>query len=339
MKILKYVFFVLILAIFSFFLFYKFNVSQKKSLKADKVFVIEKGESLDSISKKLKKENLIKYPLFFKIYAKNSKKDASLQAGSYLIKGDVSMVDLINLFASGKAIKQEKEIKIIEGWDIQEINDYLKKEKIQKNDDFLNLAQKNINFWQNKFDYPFLRLLPKQANLEGFLFPDTYRIYNNADVDDIIAKMLANFNSKLSPEILTDIKKQNKSLYEIITMASIIQKEVRSTEDMKIVSGIFWNRIKNKQALQSCATLAYILGEDKAQYSLEDTKIKSPYNTYQNRGLPPGPICNPGLEAIKAAVYPEETDYNYFLSSFKDGKTIFSKTYAEHLRNKEKYLK
>jgi UPF0755 protein len=122
-------------------------------------------------------------------------------------------------------------------------------------------------------------------------------------------------------------------------MASIIEKEVRSTSDMKIVSGIFWNRIKNGQALQSCATLAYVLGVNKAQYSLEDTKVDSLYNTYKYRGLPPGPIANPGLDAITAAIYPESTNYNYFLSDPATGKTIYSKTLDEHNANKYKYLK
>jgi UPF0755 protein len=107
---------------------------------------------------------------------------------------------------------------------------------------------------------------------------------------------------------------------------------------MEIVSGLFWDRIKNRQALESCATLAYILGENKAQYSLEDTQINSPYNTYRNRGLPPGPITNPGLNAIKAAIYPIYTDYNYFLSDPKTGDTIWSKTFEEHKQNKWKYL-
>jgi UPF0755 protein len=108
---------------------------------------------------------------------------------------------------------------------------------------------------------------------------------------------------------------------------------------MKIVSGIFWDRIKNGEALGSCATLAYILGVNKPQYSLEDTRIESPYNTYKYRGLPPGPIANPGFNAINAAIYPEFTDYNYFLSDPETGKTIYSRTLDEHNANKYRYLK
>jgi len=122
-------------------------------------------------------------------------------------------------------------------------------------------------------------------------------------------------------------------------MASLIEKEVRTSEDMKIISGIFWQRIENRQGLESCATLAYILGVNKPQYSVVDTKIDSPYNTYKHRGLPPSPIANPGLNAITAAIYPKETDYNYFLSDPATGQTIFSRTLGEHNLNKAKYLK
>ena len=135
-----------------------------------------------------------------------------------------------------------------------------------------------------------------------------------------------------------DIKAQDRTIYEIITMASIVEKEVRILEDMKTVAGIFWDRIKYGQALESCASLAYILGESKVQYSVADTKIDSPYNTYKNPGLPPGPISNPGLNAVRAAIYPEYTSYNYFLSDPQTGDTIFSKTFEEHKQNKQKYL-
>jgi UPF0755 protein len=184
----------------------------------------------------------------------------------------------------------------------------------------------------------FLKDAPADADLEGFLFPDTYRVFKNATAEDIVQKLLDNFNDKLTLDLRTDIAKQGKSIFDVITMASIIEKEVKSPEDMKIVSGIFWQRTGDSYPLESCATLAYILGVNKKQYTYEDTKINSPYNTYQNAGLPPGPICNPGLAAIQAAIYPQTTDYHYFLTRPDTGATIFSKTYQEHLRNKAKYL-
>jgi UPF0755 protein len=179
---------------------------------------------------------------------------------------------------------------------------------------------------------------PDYRGLEGYLFPDTYRIFKGSSPSEVLEKMLDNFDSKLTEEMRLEIERQGKTIYEIVTMASIVEKEVRSEADMKIVAGIFWDRIKYGQPLQSCATLAYILGVNKKQYSLEDTKTDSLYNTYQNKGLPPGPIANPGLRALEATIYPEYTDYNYFLSS-SDGETIYSVTYDEHLRNKAIYLR
>jgi uncharacterized YceG family protein len=155
--------------------------------------------------------------------------------------------------------------------------------------------------------------------------------------EEIVKKMLNNFDSQLTLELRDEIAKQGKSLEEVVTMASIIEKEVISEKDRKIASGIFWDRIKNGQPLQSCATISYVLGTNKKQYTFEDTRIQSPYNTYLNQGLPPGPICNPGISAIRAAIYPTNTDYNYFLSDPETGNTVFSKTIEEHNSNKVKY--
>ena len=135
-----------------------------------------------------------------------------------------------------------------------------------------------------------------------------------------------------------EITSQKKTIFQILTMASILEKEVSSAKDFKIVSGIFWNRIANGQPLQSCATLAYILGINKPQYSYEDTQVESPYNTYKYQGLTPGPISNPGINTINAAINPEKTIYNYFLTDPKNkNNTVYSTTYQEHVANKLKF--
>jgi UPF0755 protein len=140
----------------------------------------------------------------------------------------------------------------------------------------------------------------------------------------------------ISRDLLVD---SSMKLKNAVIMASILEKEVKSDEDRKIVAGIFWKRLENNYPLESCATIAYILGKEKKQYSYEDTRVKSPYNTYINLGLPPTPINNPGLSAINAALNPKQTDYNFFLTDPVIGTTIFSKTLAEHNTNKAKYLK
>ncbi len=149
--------------------------------------------------------------------------------------------------------------------------------------------------------------------------------------------MRENFNRKLDEELRDEIARQDKTIKEIIIMASLLEREVPTYQDQRIVSGIFYQRLKTNYPLESCATIAYILGIDKWRYSIEDTRIESPYNSYLNIGLPPGPICNPGLSAIKAAIYPQENEYNFFLSK-PNGETVFSKTLEEHNENKAKYL-
>lgn len=299
----------------------------------DKIFIVSKGESVKKIGENLFNSGLIKSKNYFEIYIWRAGKENVLQAGEYVLSPRMDIKEIVEIISGGKILSKEKTIKIIEGWRISEIDSYLKKEGVIKGDDFINAANNGFK------NYEFFADAPKNANLEGFLFPDTYRIFKDAGAEKIIEKMLDNFENKLTSQMREDIKKQGRTIYETIIMASIIEKEVRTPEDMQIVSGIFWDRIKNGQALESCATLAYILGVNKAQYSDEDTKIDSLYNTYKYRGLPPSPISNPGLNAIKAAIYPKYTEYNYFLSRPDTGETVFSSTYAEHLENKAKYLK
>jgi UPF0755 protein len=335
------IFTLIILIVLSYFFYYHIRIDSPAGTENKQViFTVENGQSSLVIAQNLYDKGLITSKYFFNKYVKDQKLGASLKAGDYTLSPILSIKEIAEAMAKGETLSKEREIKMIEGWRISDMNDYLKKEGVIPNDDFKSISEQKIKDSKlTLVNYSFLKDAPVTADLEGFLFPDTYRIFKNATTEDIVYKMLNNFDAKLTPQMRDDIKKQNKSIFEIVTMASIIEKEVRSVDDMKLVSGIFWNRIKNGQPLESCATLAYILGVNKKQYTLEDTQIDSPYNCYRNQGLPPGPISNPGLNAITAAIYPAKTDYLYFLTSSIDGKTIFSSTYEEHLRNKAKYLK
>jgi UPF0755 protein len=301
-------------------------------------FIVSQGETIRQVAEKLQKEKFIKSAFYFKYIIWRG--HLTVKAGEYSISPSFSAKEIAKILTSGEALSQEISIRIIEGWNNKDIGAYLDKENIVISKDFLALAKTPLKEWRFRFARPdFLNDAPQAAGLEGYLFPDTYRIYQDATAEDIFFKMLDNFNKKLTPEMRQEIKRQKKTIYEIVTMASVIEKEVRTSEDMKIVSGIFWDRIKHGQALESCATLAYVLGVNKTQYTYEDTKINSPYNTYKYRGLPPGPIANPGLNAVKAAIYPENTEYNYFLSDPATGKTVYGKTLDEHNYNKAKFLK
>lgn len=242
-------------------------------------------------------------------------------------------------------LKPEYTIRILEGWSIEDMANYFQKEDIFERDDFIS-ATKLENYDDDLISrFSFLEDKPEEADLQGYLYPDTYRIFTDASASDVVLRMLDNFDKKLTSEMREDIKEQGKTIHEILIMASLIEKEApinyKSNDNYhaKMISGIFWQRIRNRQALQSCATLAYILGENKERYSQADTQIESPYNTYLNPGLPPGPITNPGILAIDAAIYPNYNDYYYFLTPTGTRDIIYSKNHEEHVSNKAKYLK
>ena len=171
---------------------------------------------------------------------------------------------------------------------------------------------------------------------EGYLFPDTYKFFKNTTPQKVSEKMKNNFDIKVA-EFLPEIARQKKSLNDIIIMASIIEKEVHNPEDRKIVSGILWKRIERGIGLQVDASLMYILGKTSAELTQDDLKINSLYNTYKYKGLPAGPISNPGKNAIEAAIFPQTSPYLFYLSD-NDGITRYARNFEEHKNNKFKYL-
>ena len=231
--------------------------------------------------------------------------------------------------------KNEDCFRIIEGWDNKEVSAYLVDKNFLSENGFTEAAGADSPLIK---EFDFLQDKPANVDLEGYLFPDTYRIFKNSDSYDIIRKMLANFNAKLTSELRQEIVKQKKSFFEVLTLASIIEKEVSEPEDMKMVADIFYKRLIAGIALQSDATVNYATGKSLIQPTYQDLSVNSLYNTYKYPGLPPGPISNPGINALKAAIYPTPNPYYYFLTS-RDQQVIYSKTYEEHLANKNKYLK
>ena len=280
-----------------------FFLSAPKDFPSGETIVIEKGTGLAEISGKLKKEGFIKNKYAFALYARVFNKSKKIKYGKYLFNEPVSIFSLLSRFTKGEFGFKPVKVTVAEGLTVKKIAELL--------GDFENFDKEEF--------------LEKTKNLEGYLFPDTYLFLPFAETEQIIGTMTDNFKKKAG-----DVGK------EIVIMASLIEKEVPDSDDRKIVSGILWKRLKLGMALQVDAVFPYITGKQKVL--LEDLKIDSPYNTYLNKGLPPGPISNPGLDAIDAARNPKESPYLYYLSG-QDSKTHFAKTFSEHLRNKEKYLK
>jgi UPF0755 protein len=334
MKVYIYtvIFLILLLAAgFSIFAWRDIYLPMEPGSSKSADFLINKGEGAKGISINLEKEGIIKSGLIFRIYVLFSGSSKKLQAGEYQLSPAMNTPQIIEKFISGEVIKQK--ITIIEGWDLRDVAAYLEASGVAKAEEFLELTKKDFGSV-----FSFLKDKPKNLDLEGYIFPDTYEISPNDSAEAVLKKIMDNFDKKLNYDLRKEILRQKKMIFEIVTMASLIEKEVKSPEDKKIVSGILWKRIKIGMPLQVDATIAYITGKNTTKISREETKIDSPYNTYKYRGLPLGPICNPGIESIMAAIYPEESDYLYYLST-PAGKTIFSRTLEEHNIAKAEYLK
>ena len=297
------------------------------------LFEVREGEGVFQIAKNLKKQGFIRaeFPFYFYLFLTNKWRD--LKSGVYQFSSDETFLSIAQKIIQGDT--HTIKITIPEGYNLAQIDARLSEAGLIEKGEIIDFDIENFQFsilnFQSNPNFQF-------SNLEGFLFPDTYYFSPSAGVEKIVKIFLDNFDKKLTAEMRQEIERQNKTIFEIITMASLIEKEVKTIEDKKIVAGILWKRLKNNIPLQVDATITYITGRRTTKISKEETKIDSPYNTYRYKGLPKGPICNPGLDSILAAIYPKDSEYWYYLSTPK-GETIFSETLEDHIRAKKKYLK
>jgi UPF0755 protein len=293
-------------------------------------YKVQKGWGNDDIAKDLKNLGMIRSSYFFQIYTIISFNHTELQAGRYTISQDMSVYKIVKKMARGDTLKDR--FVIYEGWTVADIGEYFQSRNLCTKEEFIKATEVDYSR-----EFKFLIDKPENVGLEGYLFPDTYEITEGETCQNIIKKMLANFETKLTPDLEAKIQSQQKTIFEVITMASLLEKEVKTLEDKKIVSGILEKRLSIGMALQLDSTVNYATGKSSPSVSIKDTKINSPYNTYKYPGLPKGPISNPGVDSIIATLEPTKTDYLYYLSA--SGKTYFAKTLQEHATNKAKYLR
>lgn len=315
----------------------------------EKIFGVKEGERTSEIAKNLEKEGLIKKDFYFLFYVWKTGKGRKIKAGKYCLSPNQNIPELVDTMEKGP-VREEVKITFPEGWKISDIEERLKSFGLVEGKEISSFKIKDF-----KAKYDFLEDAPSELNLEGYLFPDTY-FFNcplpeiickngkgeiisckKGDPKKIVRKFLENFGKELTSDLRGEIKRQNKSIFEIVTMASLLEKEVRIKEDKEIISGILWKRFKNDIPLQVDATITYLTGKKTIKITKEELQIDSLYNTYKYKGLPIGPICNPSFESIKTAVFPKNSDFWYYLST-PEGKTIFSKTLKEHNLAKAKYL-
>ena len=296
-------------------------------------FEIALGESIPSITGRLWDAGLISDPGAFRAYLQYTGMDTSLQAGEYSLSAGMTPVEIAHALQttpSGAA-----GLTILAGWRIEEVAAALPTTGLEiTSDEFLQAALIQPQGYTFSGQIPF-------ATTEGFLMPGTYELERQVTANQLIATILANFEASVSSDLRAGFDQQGLSLYQAVTLASIIEREAIVDDEMPLIASVFYNRLAIGERLAADPTVQYAIGYNQSQglwwtnpLSLQDLEYNSPYNTYVYTGLPPGPICNPGLTALSAVAFPAETPYYYFRAACDgSGQHLFARTFAEHLEN------
>lgn len=295
-------------------------------------FVVAPGQSVAEIGNRLQAQGLINDAELFRLYVRLRGLDSTINAGAFTLRPNMNIEEIA--LALQRSQSNEVQVTIPEGRRREEIADLLQAELGVSADEFRNLTSR-----ASAYSYPFLQGLPADATLEGYLFPDTYRLPENPTAQDVVLRMLDNFGEKAGP-LLTQAQAAGKDPRDLVTMASIVEREAVIAAERPTIAGVYFNRLRVGQPLQADPTTQYALGFQPDQGSwwkrgltLDDLRYSDPggYNTYVNAGLPPGPIANPGLSSLQAALQPAESNFFYFVAACNgDGTHQFSVTFEEH---------
>ena len=288
---------------------------------------ISKGSTLIDVSNQLFDQRIIKNKKSFILAVKTLGYEKDLPAGKFLIEEATTNYCIIKKIVNSVALS--KKMTILEGWSVNDIALELESKFNIKKDSFLKAVKSRRLLRNWKID---------SNSFEGYLFPDTYLLPEDASPEDVINKMVFEYNNNITPEMRTRMAEINLSENEVLTLASIIEGEAIFDSERPRISGVYHNRLKKRMRLQADPTIQYIIEDSPRRLLNKDLKIESPYNTYLNYGLPPGPINNPGIESIKAALYPEDVDFLFFVAR-GDGYHTFTRTEKEHNEAKKEFQK
>ena len=299
---------------------------------------VPQGSTVKDVTNLLYQKGLIRSRIVFESYASRHSTDGKqIQAADYAFKPSMSTPEIFQAMLEGTT--NQAGLLIPEGKNIKEIAEILEEREICSKDAFLAEVKK-ASYYKSK--YPILDSIPDNAEgrepLEGYLYPDSYQISKNTSPEVVVSMMLERFSSKYNDDMLKRTKEMNKTVDEIVTMASIVELESKFDEDKANIASVFYNRMAQNMNLQSDITVNYALGNKKAVLSAEEMQTPSPYSTYTNKGLPIGPICSPGQKSLEAALHPADTKYLYFVADLNTGKVYFNETYEGHEQAVAQYM-
>lgn len=304
------------------------------------IITIDKGTGTSQIANNLEENGIIRNSFLFKVYLKLNNEGSGFKAGTYAFIPGQSYKEIVASLNNGD-VQQEETLKftIPEGYTLKQMAEKLDTEGATGMELFMDVVNQPELFSdipivaeiQDNDDYLF--------KLEGYLFPETYELAKGSTSEDIVRRMLTEMQEKLDsiPDFEAKLKASGLTVHELLTVASLIEREVVVPEERPLVASVIYNRLEQNMRLQIDATVQYLLGKQKERLLYKDLEVESPYNTYRNAGLPPGPIAAPSLSSIEAALSPETSDYLFYVTK-KDGSSehLFAKTYEEHLKNIEK---
>ncbi|NMA79042.1 MAG: endolytic transglycosylase MltG [Clostridiales bacterium] len=299
---------------------------------------VPQNSSTRDIAEILQKSDVVKYPSFFRLISYLQKADGMYQYGVFEVSPSMSYEEIISILQDSNAIKNTVQITIPEGYNIKQIAEELEKNNICDADEFLDYVDTaNLSYkFEDKITNDPLKFYQK----EGFLFPDTYIFYENERIENILTKFYSTFDKKITDEMYDKMQEQNLSLNQVMTLASMVQAESANKEQMRMVASVFLNRFNNSlefPKMQSDPTKKYVNEVIKSKIKMSSydlyQKIFDSYDTYVGVGLPPGPICNPGIDAIDAVLNPADTDYYFFCHNIKTREIYYAKTNDEHEKN------
>lgn len=298
-------------------------------------FKIESGTSARAVWKNLEEEGYVSSSSRARYAAWRQDVGSNIKAGTYVLEAGEDVREVVQRFAHGDTQPDEFTITYPEGFTLQQIAERTAARGIGTEESFIAAASDPAVY---AAEFPFLSTLPAGRTLEGYLFPDTYKVFPDDTPEDVIKRMLATFDRRAREAGIPQAAQEaNRTVDQLVIMASIVEREVISDADMALVAGVLWKRNDEDIGLYADATTRYILNKWDGALTVGDLAIDSPYNTRKYKGLTPGPISNPGLRALTAAARPEESEYYYYLSALT-GETIFARTNDEHNRNKVEYL-
>lgn len=310
--------------------------------KATVRFVVAPGETAAQIADRLEQQGLITNASLFRLYIRHEGIDARLEAGEFELSPSMTMPEIAAALQEARI--QEVTLTIPEGLRAEEVAELLQQAEVTDSASFLALVRSGDVPGLDLGEYDFLSDRPAGASLEGYLFPDTYRFPLRAQPAEVLRIFLDNFGRRVTPELRQEAAARNLSLYSVLTLASIVEREAVRADERPLIASVYLNRLAHNMFLNADPTVQYAMGYQpdtgkwwKSPLTLEEyNNVISPYNTYLNPGLPPGPICSPGLSAIEAVIRPAETDYLYFVAT-GDGSHAFARTPEEHQANVERY--